>query len=87
MDTNLYLKTILLFDGECHLCNSAVMFILKKEKNEHGGKDKDDEPEKHNDNDELDGIRAIRLIDPRGTSGSRCTIADIDIRGWLENDS
>ncbi len=35
MDTNLYLKTILLFDGECHLCNSAVMFILKKEKNEH----------------------------------------------------
>ena len=42
---------------------------------------------KHNDNDELDGIRAIRLIDPRGTSGSRCTIADIDIRGWLENDS
>lgn len=35
MDINLFHKTILLFDGECHLCNSAVNFILKKEKNEH----------------------------------------------------
>jgi predicted DCC family thiol-disulfide oxidoreductase YuxK len=26
-------KTILLFDGECNLCNSFVQFILKNEKN------------------------------------------------------
>lgn len=42
------------------------------EKNSHGGRDEDDEPEHHNKNIDLDGIRAIKFIDPRGTSGSRC---------------
>ncbi|CAD8206675.1 unnamed protein product [Paramecium pentaurelia] len=58
-----------------------------KQKNSHGGRDEDDEPEHHNKNIDLDGIRAIKFIDPRGASGSRCQIADIDFRGWLENDS
>lgn len=33
MNNNFKNKTILLFDGECNLCNSFVQFILKNEKN------------------------------------------------------
>ncbi|CAD8069993.1 unnamed protein product [Paramecium primaurelia] len=58
-----------------------------KQKNSHGGRDEDDEPEYHNKNIDLDGIRAIKFIDPRVASGFRCQIADMDFRGWLENDS
>lgn len=47
--------------------------LEKSEKlNEHGGRDEDHEPEWYNFNKDFDGIRAIKFIDPRGTSGSRC---------------
>lgn len=37
--------------------------------------------------DDIIGIKAVRLFDSRGTSGSSCKLAEIELKGWIFSDS